>query len=135
MEDVLTQAKKAKGAAKILREAGTVQKDRFLLLLAKLLEEESERILEENKKDIDAADGITSAMRKRLELSEGSLIKMAAAVRSLAAFPDPVGEVAKSWTREDGLKISKVRTPIGVIACIFESRPNVIIDVASICIK
>lgn len=135
MRDVLTQAKCAKEAANLLRLVSAEEKDHFLSALADLLEANTDKVLAANHEDLVSARNITPAMRRRLELSEKSIRAMAAGVRAVAALPDPVGQVAKTWTRPDGLVISRVRTPIGVIACIFESRPNVVIDVASLCTK
>ncbi len=135
MRDVLTQAKQAKTAARILRQSSTEQKNRFLNALADLIETNTAAILAANRRDLEAGRELNSAMRRRLELSEKSIHAMAGGVRAVAALPDPVGKVTSSWTRPDGLRIDRVRTPIGVIACIFESRPNVIIDVASLCVK
>lgn len=135
MQDVLTQAKKAKEAVKLMRLASTEAKNSFLEQLASSLEEKEQFILEENKKDLQASEGITAAMKRRLELSSKSIQGMAAQVRQIASLPDPVGETVSSWVRDDGLRISKVRTPIGAIAFIFESRPNVVVDVAALCAK
>ena len=135
MQTVIEQAKKSKDSAKTLRMATTAQKNAFLIELALLLENNEFKILAENQKDLADNPNITSAMRKRLALSDVYLKNIAKGVRELAAFPDPVGIIAKETIRKDGLKIRKVRTPIGVIACIFESRPNVIVDVAALCVK
>src|SRR3989344_6010374 len=135
MQDVLTQAKKAKAAAKVLKQATTAQKNDFLNNLAKLLGVNLERILEENQNDLKAAENLTSAMKRRLTLNKDSVLGMVESVKQVISLPDPIGQIIKSWTRPNGLVINKVRTPIGVIACIFESRPNVIIDVASLCAK
>lgn len=135
MIDVVTQAKRAKEAAHVLRTAASDIKNVFLETLARLLEENTATILTANRKDLEASAGLTPAMRRRLELSEQSIRGMAASLRTVKALPDPVGQITKTWTRPDGLVVNRVRTPIGVIACIFESRPNVVIDVASLCVK
>lgn len=135
MQTVLEQAQKSKQAANVLRKATTKQKDIFLTTLAELLEKNVLTILAENKKDLDGNSNITSAMKKRLTLTEAGMSGIIAGVRQLMEFPDPVGEVVKETVKKDGLKIKKVRAPIGVIACIFESRPNVIVDVSILCIK
>ena len=135
MKTVIEQAKYAKDASVLLRKVSTKQKNDFLVFLAKLIEENISQILKANAKDLVENKNITSAMQKRLELTEGSLRNIAGAVRGLAKFPDPVGKVVSTYKRTDGLVINRVRTPIGVIVCIFESRPNVIIDVASLCVK
>ena len=135
MVDVITQAKRARDAANDIRLIESNKKNLFLETLARLLEEHITTILAENRKDLEVSAGLTPAMRRRLELSEKSIAGMIQGVRNVMALPDPVGQIVKTWTRPDGLIIKRVRTPIGVIACIFESRPNVIIDVASLCIK
>ena len=134
-QSVLEQARKAKKAAGILRQETTEKKNAFLLALADLLKENTENILAENKKDITSASGLTSAMKRRLELTAQGLVSIASSVREVAKADDPVGKITKEWTQPNGLHISRVRVPIGVIASIFESRPNVIIDVATLCVK
>jgi len=135
MQDIVAQAKKAKEASERLRLAPTAQKDKFLQSLANLLEKNISVILKENQKDLKGSEGITPAMRRRLELSTEYVKNIAESIRTVADFPDPVGQIVRSWTRPNRMKISRVRVPIGVIVCIFESRPNVIIDVASLCVK
>lgn len=135
MKSVIEQAKLAKDASHLLRKASSEQKQVFLDVLAQTLESKIQDILSENKKDIDGNPDITSAMKRRLTLTEAGLGGVIAGVKELMDFPDPVGEIVKETVKKDGLKINKVRAPIGVIACIFESRPNVIVDVAILCIK
>ena len=132
---VTEQAIRAKKAALVLRQASTDQKNDFLIALATLLEEHTKEILIENAKDIDTAKNITTAMKRRLTLSEDMIIDMVKSVREIATAEDPVGKVVKKTVRPNGLNILRVRVPIGVIAIIFESRPNVIIDVATLCVK
>ena len=132
---VTEQAIRAKKVALVLRQASTDQKNDFLIALATLLEEHTKEILIENAKDIDTAKNITTAMKRRLTLSEDMIIDMVKSVREIATAEDPVGKVVKKTVRPNGLNILRVRVPIGVIAIIFESRPNVIIDVATLCVK
>ena len=132
---VLDQARKAKVAAGVLRQETTEKKNTFLLTLADLLEKNTEHILAENSKDISLASTLTNAMKRRLELTAQNIEAMANSVREIAKADDPVGKIMKEWTRPNGLRIIRVRVPIGVIASIFESRPNVIIDVAALCVK
>ncbi len=129
------QAKQAKVASHELRKATNEQKQNFLSALSLLLESKLEDILAENKKDLDGNPDITPAMKKRLTLTLSGMQGIIAGVRELIEFPDPVGVLVKETVKKDGLRIQKVRAPIGVIACIFESRPNVIVDVAILCIK
>lgn len=131
----VNQAVKAKGAAGILRQTSTEQKNNFLDILASLLEKNIEKILSENQKDLDTVGDITAAMKHRLTLNKNIILDMAKSVREIAKAEDPVGKLVKETIRPDGLKILRVRVPIGVIAVIFESRPNVIIDVAALCVK
>jgi glutamate-5-semialdehyde dehydrogenase len=135
MKNIITQAKGAKEASRKLRLVSTAQKNEFLQNLADLLNKNTSLILKENQKDLKEGERITPVMRRRLELSKESILGIAQGVQVLIKLPDPVGQVVNSWTRPNGLRISRVRVPIGVIACIFESRPNVIIDVASLCVK
>lgn len=135
MQTVTEQAQIAKKASHKLRKATTDQKNTFLKVLSSLIEQNSDKIISENAKDLEENDGITSAMKKRLTLTQAGLTGIVGAINSLIPMPDPVGDVVKEFTRKDGLQISRVRAPIGVIVCIFESRPNVIVDVAALCIK
>ncbi len=97
----------------------------------------SKRILEENEKDLQAAlkKGLSPAMIDRLTLNEKRIQEMAKGLREIVALPDPVGQVVKGWTRPNGLKVEKVRIPLGVIGIIYESRPNVTVDAAGLCLK
>lgn len=132
---VVKQAKKAKKASLILRQTPTEKKNRFLASLAKSLEKNTKKILAENAKDLAAAKDITAAMKRRLSLNENIITGMIKSVREIAKAPDPVGKVVGKNLRPNGLEILRIRVPIGVIAIIFESRPNVIIDVATLCVK
>ena len=134
-QSILDQAKKAKKAAEVLRQETTEKKNAFLLALADLLEKNTEHILAENSKDMSSASNLTNAMKRRLELTAQNVEVMSNSVREIAKADDPVGKMVKEWTATNGLTIRRVRVPIGVIASIFESRPNVTIDVASLCVK
>ena len=126
---------KARHAAHALGLLGTAEKNRVLEGMAdELLARESE-ILSANAGDLAAAAGLDSAMRDRLRLDRGRLEAMAGGIRQVAGLPDPVGEVLASWTRPNGMRIEKVRVPIGVIGIIYESRPNVTSDAAALCFK
>lgn len=124
-------------AALVLATAGTEVKDAALEKLALLLKEATPRILSENKKDLAAgeANGLSPAMLDRLKLTEARIEKMAAGVREVIALADPLGEELERTTRPNGLLIRKVRVPIGVIGIIYESRPNVTVDCAILCLK
>ena len=136
-EYCLGVAKKAKKASRALAAVSGEQKNRWLNLCADKLLERKEEILRENVKDLEAAReaGLKPSMIDRLTLSEKTLADMANALREIAAFPDPIGAVVGSTVRPNGLEIQKVRTPIGVVFFVYESRPNVTTDAAAICIK
>lgn len=128
---------RSKAAQKILAKAGGAVIDKALLAIADALENESGYILEENAKDIKAGEenGLSQALIDRLSLSEARISSMAQGLRQVAASENPVGKVLWGETRPNGLKIEKVAVPIGVIAVIFEARPNVTADAAAICLK
>ena len=115
----------------------TVQKNKILKSAALQLSKSTKTILRENKKDLARAEEnkLTSAMIDRLRLTKERVEAMADGVSSVAKLPDPVGFVESSWKRPNGLKISKLRVPIGVILIIYESRPNVTVECASLCLK
>ncbi len=128
---------RSKAAQKILAKAGGAAIDRALEKIASALEKNTAFILEENSKDIRAAAdaGISQAMIDRLTLTHDRIANMAQGLRQVAASENPVGRVLWGETRPNGLKIEKVSVPIGVIAVIFEARPNVPADAAAICLK
>ncbi len=130
-------AGRAKLASRQLAMATSEQKNDWLRHLAELLIERSAEILSENATDLNKAPefGLNEAAVDRLRLTPSRLSKMAADLRDVAMLPDPVGEVIESSIRPNGLRISRVRVPLGVVFFIFESRPNVTVDAASLCIK
>jgi len=125
----------AQAASRVLARVSTVQKDEALRAAADQIEREIEEILSANSADLEAAKSQGAAMLDRLRLDRDRLNRIAQSVRSVAELKDPVGEILKQWERPNGLKIAKVRVPIGVIAIIYESRPNVTIDAAALCLK
>ncbi|MCD7817799.1 MAG: glutamate-5-semialdehyde dehydrogenase, partial [Lachnospiraceae bacterium] len=126
----------ARSAAPCLLTASTEQKNNALKAMADALLWHSDEILSENKKDIERSMGVISdVMRDRLLLTSGRIQAMAEGILEVAALPDPVGRVLKKTERADGLLIEKRSVPIGVIAIIYESRPNVTSDAAALCIK
>ncbi|WP_078814964.1 glutamate-5-semialdehyde dehydrogenase [Prosthecobacter debontii] len=129
--------RRARAAAHELVKLSTAQKNTILLAMADEIEAQESHILTENAKDLEraAANGLSKAMIDRLTLDPKRLKAIAQAVREVAALPDPVGEVLEQRTRPNGLLITKKRVPIGVIGIIFESRPNVTTDAASLCFK
>jgi len=134
---VVELGRRAREASRVLAGAPTAVKDAVLLAGADLLLERAPEILEANAADLDAAlgDGLEGAAVDRLRLDEGRLEGMAAGLRGVAALPDPVGEVLDGTRRPNGLDIQRVRVPLGVVAIIYENRPNVTSDAAGICLK
>ena len=127
----------AKKAARVLGSASTEAKNAALEATARLLEERSAEILEANAADLadERALDLTEALRDRLTLSEARVAAMAEGVRVVAALEDPVGEELERKTLESGLDLRKVRVPLGVVAVVYEARPNVTIDCAALTIK
>src|SRR5688572_32699736 len=129
--------RRAKTASRVLATASTAAKDEALLAAADLLEQRSAEVLRANAADVEAAaaGGMEAGPLDRLTLTEARLGSMAAGLRKVAALPDPVGEVLDGWKRPNGLEISRVRVPLGVVAIIYENRPNVTSDAGGLCLK
>ncbi len=126
----------AKAAKSIIGTLTQQQKTSAVVAMADALENSAEEILKENKIDLEnAKDKISDVMLDRLRLTPQRIADMAASMRKVAHLPDPVGNTIKEIVREDGLVIKKVSVPVGVVAIIYESRPNVTSDVAAICLK
>jgi glutamate-5-semialdehyde dehydrogenase len=127
----------ARRAAQLLATLPTAKLDEMLDEIAAFLEGSSEELFAENAKDIAAAEeaGLHASLVDRLRITEKTLASMVKGVRQVRALPQPLGQKMTSWTRPNGIEISKVRVPIGVIAIIYESRPNVTIDAAVLCLK
>ncbi len=121
---------------KLVTATGTLRQQALLLVAKKLLDS-SARIREANSKDIAAGKeaGLSAAMLDRLKLDEKGVAKLAESVRQIAAQTDPVGQVIEGYVRPSGMRLEKIRVPIGVVLIIFESRPNVTCDAAALCIK
>jgi len=134
---ILDMGQRARAASHALNKLSTEQKNTILRAMADEIVARSAPILAANAKDLAAteANGLSKAMIDRLMLDDKRLAAIAQALREVADLPDPVGEVLVEWTRPNGLRIRKVRVPIGVIGIIFESRPNVTTDAASLCFK
>ena len=128
---------RAKAAAPQMAAASTSTKNEALLLGAQRLLEQADAILSANEADIadSQAAGISETLIDRLRLTPARLEGMASGLRAVAALPDPVGEIVAGNTRPNGLRVEQVRSPLGVIAIIYESRPNVTSDAAALCIK
>ncbi|MCH7641836.1 MAG: glutamate-5-semialdehyde dehydrogenase [Chloroflexi bacterium] len=131
------QATAARVAGKTLASAGTDQKNAFLNALADSLEARTEEIVAANELDVtaSAANGLDDHIVDRLKLDAGRIAKIAGDVRHVASLDDPVGEQIEATTRPNGLAIERVRIPLGVIGVIYESRPNVTVDIAALCLK
>ena len=134
---VRERATAAKSAFYQLAAAGTEQKNRALLRMAELIEAHQNEILAANQTDMQAATakGLDSALLDRLKLNESTVAAMCEGLRQVAALPDPVGEMDEFRSRPNGLQIGKMRVPLGVIGIIYESRPNVTVDAAALCLK
>jgi glutamate-5-semialdehyde dehydrogenase len=124
----------ARAAAPRLAELTTAEKNGMLSAMAEAIEAESKSILAANERDVQSS-GLEGAMRDRLLLTRGRIQEMAKGLREIAALPDPIGETLAEWQRPNGLRIRKVRVPLGVIGIIYESRPNVTIDTIAIALK
>ena len=135
MRSILEMGKAAREASRFLMNASTERKNDFLLKLADALDTNRAAIIAANREDYDAAAALTPAMRDRLLLNDSRIDGIIRDVRHVAELADPVGEVFDEMPHKDGLKIHKERTPLGVVAVIYESRPNVTIDSASLLVK
>lgn len=134
---LISLGQKARSASRKLAAANTSIKNRALHLMAKSVRAGQDRILSANALDIAAArdKGLGQALVKRLELDQVKIEAMARGLEEVAALPDPVGEVVTGWRRPNGLEINQIRVPFGVIAVIYESRPNVSSDAAALALK
>lgn len=138
MSELMNQlGQQGKRAARQLAQLTTAEKNEYLFQLAADLETATASILQANQQDLDqaTANGIPEPMIDRLRLTENRIKEMAAGVRQVAGLPDPIGNVEKMWQTEDQLMVGRQAVPLGVIGIIFESRPNVTTDAASLCFK
>jgi glutamate-5-semialdehyde dehydrogenase len=128
---------KARAAARFLALSSKDQKNAALMAMADALEASGEEILAANGRDLAAAPGygLNAAAVDRLKLDAARVRAMAEGVRQVASLPDPCGEIIREWTRPNGITITKIRVPIGVVGIIYESRPNVTADAAVLCLK
>ena len=129
--------KRARAASRVLARSSTAQKNSALLAMADQVAAQTESILAANRKDLAQArnNGLSSAMLERLTLDQPRIEAIANGIRKVATLPDPVGGVIRQWAQPNGIRITKVRVPIGVIGIIYESRPNVTSDAAVLCTK
>jgi len=130
-------AERSREAARALAKLDSATKNRLLLAMADNIEKAADKIKAANAMDLEAGQqaGLSAAMLDRLTLNDKRLADIARSVREVAALPDPVGTTIREWTRPNGMRIQKVRVPIGVILIIYESRPNVTVDAAVLCFK
>ncbi|HZK14251.1 MAG TPA: gamma-glutamyl-phosphate reductase, partial [Desulfobaccales bacterium] len=136
-ELVQHMAREAKSAARHLGTLSREVKDRIILRVAELIKERQAQIQAANRLDVEAAQaqGHAAAFIDRLTLSDKVIASMIKGLKEVAALPDPVGAVIGMWLRPNGLKVGRQRIPLGVIGFIYESRPNVTVDAAALCLK
>lgn len=137
MTDIQTLGKTAKASTSQLSLLSTKEKNQILNQMAEALEANTQKIIAANQKDLAKADdyGIKETMKDRLRLDEARIQEMANGIRQVATLPDPIGNVDKMWQNSDELMIGAKRVPLGVVGMIYESRPNVTTDAASLCFK
>ncbi|KMP91318.1 MULTISPECIES: glutamate-5-semialdehyde dehydrogenase [Bacillus] len=137
MNEVLAKGRKAKEIARELVLKSTSQKNEALAAIAERLIVETAYIVEENKRDIEEgkAKGFSDSLLDRLMLTEQRIVDMAEGIKQLIELRDPVGERVSEWKRPNGLSIQEMRVPLGVVGMIYEARPNVTVDAATICLK
>ncbi|TKA89121.1 glutamate-5-semialdehyde dehydrogenase [Guyparkeria sp. SB14A] len=136
-ETIQAMGQAARRAARALSRVDTQKKNAALLAIADQLVQHTGTLIEANKKDLEAgrANGLDEAMIDRLAFDAAGIEKMAEGVRQIAALPDPVGEITDTVFRPSGIQVGRMRVPLGVIGIIYESRPNVTIDAAALCLK
>ena len=135
--EIAELGRRSKAASRELATASTTLKDDALRAAADLLVARTEEVLAANAADVEAAEseGVSATVIDRLRLTAARVASMAAGLRQVAELPDPVGEVLDGWVRPNGLRITRVRVPLGVVAIIYENRPNVTSDAAGLCLK
>ena len=134
---IVNMAKAARAAATQMAKCGSNQKNAVLLGMADKIEKDASAIKKANQKDLARAKkmGLSPAMIDRLTVSRATIKSMAKGLREVSGLNDPVGAISKSWLRPNGLEVTRMRIPLGVIGIIYESRPNVTIDAAGLCLK
>jgi len=136
-ETICEMARRSRKAGRSLVSLSTEAKNRVLLRMIKGIEEKSQFIQSENQKDLESGreNGLSAAMLDRLELSDAVIESMIQGIKEVVALPDPVGEISRMTKRPNGLMVGRMRIPLGVIGMIYESRPNVTVDAAVLCLK
>lgn len=137
IQEVEDKGRDAKIAARTLATAGTIAKNAALMAMVDALQDSEDAIIDANSRDLAAArdKGMTAHLVERLTLNSKRIADMATGLQQVAALPDPLGAVLSGWRRPNGLQITKTRVPLGVIGIIYESRPNVTVDAAALCLK
>jgi glutamate-5-semialdehyde dehydrogenase len=137
VKTVAETCREAKDASHLLARASRDEKDACLRDLADRIDASAAALLDANRADVEAGreERLNEALIDRLALTESRIAEMANGVREIAGLEDPVGEVVEGWTLENGLEVAKKRVPIGVVAVVYEARPNVTIDAAALCLK
>jgi glutamate-5-semialdehyde dehydrogenase len=137
MTELESMARAARDASRVLAKAGAARRTAALSAMAEAIAARKDEIFAANAEDVSAAaaNGLAPHLVDRLRLDEKRLGDVIEAVRQIAAAPDPIGATVKEWTRPNGLRVSKRRIPLGVIAMIYESRPNVTSDAAALCVR
>jgi glutamate-5-semialdehyde dehydrogenase len=137
MNELLIKAERLQQAAKTLALLSTEEKNEALTRIAEALIKQKEWILQENEKDVALGkeQGLSPALIDRLQLTNERIEQIVDGVRQVAGLPDPIGEIVEEWTRPNGLRIQTIRVPLGVIGMVYEARPNVTVDAASLCLK
>ena len=135
--EVLEKGRKARATALILANCNTNRKNAALAAMAEALIANTNEIISANIKDVETgrANGMAESLIDRLSLNDKRIAEMSKGLREVAALPDPIGEMIEGWTRPNGLRIQKVRVPLGVVGIIYEARPNVTADAAGLCLK
>jgi len=136
-QQILDFGKRARGASRTLARLEAEGKSDILHSMADEILARGAEIFDANQRDLQGAkdSGLAGAMLERLTLNPARLDAMADGIRRVAKLPDPVGQILREWTQPNGIRISKIRVPIGVIGIIYESRPNVTSDAAVLCVK
>ncbi len=136
-DEAVRLGQNAKKAASRLAEVSSEVRNRALFLMSEGLDKKKDIVLSENAKDLKSARkaGVSEALLDRLALDDGRVQAMANGLRDIAALADPVGEIVRMWRRPNGLQVGRMRIPLGVIAMIYEARPNVTADAAALCLK
>ncbi|MGP8058586.1 MAG: glutamate-5-semialdehyde dehydrogenase [Acidimicrobiales bacterium] len=135
--DLFELGRRVKAASREVARSSSAARDEALSAAAELLEAESASLLAANRVDLEraSAEGLAETAVDRLRLSKDRVDQMARGLATVAALPDPVGEVVDGWVRPNGLRVSRVRVPLGVVGVIYENRPNVTSDAAGLCLK